>query len=1165
MRIKHQAREEFGIPGRFFSPEGRLSLPGMHEAKILAARLNSRIHITITTDQQEAVRASDLLAAELIDEILHYIIHLYCRDQGRSLLAEALDLVSRRNLPVDSLLYSFAEEFPGAEGSNPLNGLTGDVANREILLEDLLMLEINRENPAYSPFKLLFSDSEIAQREEYSSLINELQGFLDSKGPFPPFDRKLIELLRSPALASPNSLSGQLEYIKNNWGRFIGNYLLRILKSQDFIREEDKIYFAAGAGAPAPPEVYCFDNLEDDREAFSLDREWMPRLVMIAKSALVWLDQLSKKYQRPIKLLSDIPDEELDLLSHWGFSGLWLIGIWQRSPSSKQIKRLCGNPEAESSAYSLYDYLISDALGGENGLDNLKSRCLLRGIRLACDMVPNHTGLDSRWMRENPDYFLSLDYSPYPAYSFTGVDLCSDPAIGLFIEDHYFDRSDAAVVFKRLDRGSGEVRYVYHGNDGTDMPWNDTAQLNFLNPGLREEVIRTILKTARKFPIIRFDAAMTLTRKHYQRLWFPEPGKGGDIPTRAEHGLSAAEFARQMPEEFWREVVDRIKSELPDTLLLAEAFWMMEGYFVRTLGMHRVYNSAFMHMLKNEKNKDYRQLIKNTLEFDPQILKRYANFMNNPDEETAVVQFGKGDKYFGICTMMATLPGLPLFGHGQFEGFSEKYGMEYSKAYRAEQADRGLIEHHERVIVPLLHKRYLFSEVEHFRLYDLVSSRGEVNENVFVYSNSSDGEKALVIYNNSMTHASGWIKSSVPYILKGEGGKSLHRQDLAAALQIRNQENYFYLFKELTGGLEYLRRGSILYQDGLYLELGGYEYQIFFDFKEIMDNEEDHYLALDNYLKGRGVLSLEQALKRLLLRPLLDHFEALCSREIVKNLFAVKRGELSAPDDYLNEVSVKITAFLGAAKSCEAKICTARPRSAKSGEAKICTAKTCTAQSGKAQSGAGENSTWAEGNEVELAADVRSRLQALLSLEGSTLPPYMERGFSFLGQEVPDFEQLFTFRYCWLIVMSLAELFIQEDFSAYDRTIIDEYLLAPALTPLLNQITDDDRRLPQLLLLLKILIRHRGWCRNKPPDLLRIFKDPEVQEFLQANRYQNTLWCSKESLESLIAWLGIICIRRELDPESGELLEKYLEAAEKSGYRFQELLDMMHEQRSLRS
>ena len=61
-----------------------------------------------------------------------------------------------------------------------------------------------------------------------------------------------------------------------------------------------------------------------------------------------------------------------------------------------------------------------------------------------------------------------------------------------------------------------------------------------------------------------------------------------------------------MPVEFWREVVDRVAAEVPGTLLLAEAFWMMEGYFVRTLGMHRVYNSAFMNLLRDEDNEHYR-------------------------------------------------------------------------------------------------------------------------------------------------------------------------------------------------------------------------------------------------------------------------------------------------------------------------------------------------------------------------------------------------------------------------------------------------------------------------------------------------------------------------------------------------------------------------------
>ena len=142
-------------------------------------------------------------------------------------------------------------------------------------------------------------------------------------------------------------------------------------------------------------------------------------------------------------------------------------------------------------------------------------------------------------------------------------------------------------------------------------------------------------------------------------------------------------------------------------------------YVVRTLGMHRVYNSAFMNMLKNQENQKYRETIKNTLVFDPEILKRFVNFMNNPDEETAITQFGDGDKYFGVCTLLATMPGLPMFGHGQIEGYREKYGMEYRRAYWDEKPNQYLIDQHARRIFPLLEKRYLFSGVDYFQLFDL--------------------------------------------------------------------------------------------------------------------------------------------------------------------------------------------------------------------------------------------------------------------------------------------------------------------------------------------------------------------------------------------------------------------------------------------------------------
>ena len=330
-----------------------------------------------------------------------------------------------------------------------------------------------------------------------------------------------------------------------------------------------------------------------------------------------------------------------------------------------------------ASAYSLFDYRIADDLGGEAAYINLRDRAYHHGIRLASDMVPNHMGIDSPWVIEHPEWFISRRDPPYPAYSFNGPDLSHDGRVEIKIEDHYYEQSDAAVVFRRRDKATGETRYIYHGNDGTSFPWNDTAQLDYLNPAVREQVIQTILHVARLFPVIRFDAAMTLAKRHFHRLWFPGPGSSGAIPSRAEYGMSQAEFDRAMPHEFWREVVDRVAAEVPGTLLLAEAFWLMEGYFVRTLGMHRVYNSAFMIMLRDEDNAKYRSVIKNTLEFDPDIMKRYVNFMSNPDERTAIDQFGKGDKCFGVAAMMATLPGLPMFGHGQIEGFTEKYGMEY--------------------------------------------------------------------------------------------------------------------------------------------------------------------------------------------------------------------------------------------------------------------------------------------------------------------------------------------------------------------------------------------------------------------------------------------------------------------------------------------------------
>ena len=410
--------------------------------------------------------------------------------------------------------------------------------------------------------------------------------------------------------------------------------------------------------------------------------------------------------------------------------------------------------------------------------------------------------------------------------------------------------------------------------------------MDYSKAQVREAVIQTILHVARNFPIIRFDAAMTLAKKHIQRLWFPEPGSGGAIPSRAEHGMTRSEFDAAMPQEFWREVVDRVAAEVPDTLLLAEAFWLLEGYFVRTLGMHRVYNSAFMHMLRDEDNAKYRMAIKNTLEFDPQILKRYVNFMNNPDEKTAVEQFGNGDKYFGVATVLSTLPGLPMFGHGQIEGFREKYGMEFRKPKLDETPDDGLIRGHEWKIFPLLHRRHLFADVENFLLYDFYRTNGSVDENVFAYSNRFNDEHGLIIYHNRFADTRGWIKTSAAYLDKGSG--DLRQKSLAEELSLPFEG--FVIFKDYVTHLEYIHSCAELWEKGLYVELNAYQCHAFMDFRFV---ESSEWEIVNSALNGAGVESMQAKCDEMFAtkeKVAIEEVKIKRPRKKAEEKMAVKRG-----------------------------------------------------------------------------------------------------------------------------------------------------------------------------------------------------------------------------------------------------------------------------------
>jgi hypothetical protein len=246
-------------------------------------------------------------------------------------------------------------------------------------------------------------------------------------------------------------------------------------------------------------------------------------------------------------------------------------------------------------------------------------------------------------------------------------------------------------------------------------------------------------------------------------------------------------------------------------------------------------------------------------------MKRYVNFMSNPDERTAIDQFGKGDKCFGVAALMATLPGLPMFGHGQIEGFTEKYGMEYQRPRYDETADHWLVERHEREIAPLLHRRSLFAESSNFLLYDFFQSSGLVDENVFAYSNRTGGERALVVYNNRYGTTHGTIDFSAAYADKGAG--QLRQQRLQEGLGLSGDNEAILTYRDSLTGLEYLRRATELNEKGLALDLHAYQCHVFLDWREMRATAEKPWDRLCDQLNGSGVPNLDDALVNLELRP----------------------------------------------------------------------------------------------------------------------------------------------------------------------------------------------------------------------------------------------------------------------------------------------------------
>ena len=109
--------------------------------------MNERADATRYPDR--VVHAAELNAMGLIDEISHHAVEIYRRTVNPTVMADAVASIAGQldSAAFDKALAHFVEQFPplavylqSADASTYLDDLTDGVPNREIALEEMLML-----------------------------------------------------------------------------------------------------------------------------------------------------------------------------------------------------------------------------------------------------------------------------------------------------------------------------------------------------------------------------------------------------------------------------------------------------------------------------------------------------------------------------------------------------------------------------------------------------------------------------------------------------------------------------------------------------------------------------------------------------------------------------------------------------------------------------------------------------------------------------------------------------------------------------------------------------------------------------------------------------------------------------------------------------------------
>ena len=254
--VSRAAREKYTIEQSLFSITGNVILADYQQARILSEKINSKRREEVNADQ--FVTAGQINALGLLHEIFHLLIRKYEESDNPGVFGKAINHLKNEisESGFVKTLLAFVEEFPPLSVYNNvltaeeyLRRDTSGKSNKEIVLEEIILLHMENSNPAASNLRELYADDNLSIKTKYKQLIEKTEIFFDNEIPTRLGGLPLFKLLRKPISENPFDLEKQLEFIRTEYGAYLGDDILnRLLRGVDLIREDYKLFVQHGGG-----------------------------------------------------------------------------------------------------------------------------------------------------------------------------------------------------------------------------------------------------------------------------------------------------------------------------------------------------------------------------------------------------------------------------------------------------------------------------------------------------------------------------------------------------------------------------------------------------------------------------------------------------------------------------------------------------------------------------------------------------------------------------------------------------------------------------------------------------------------------------------------------------------------------------------------------------